>query len=240
MSKISALDEVQNPDGNETAVVLKNGKAMRASIAKIMAPALAALQDRVFAPKFTAFALSRTLVELGDANPVTLTWAVSDAPTTQKLNGATIGAGDRSATLAAPNGAWTANNANQTVALYNASNTITDTRSLAVMARIPIFIGMSAAIVPDDATLLGAAYKALDSDRIARTLSLARGSGGYPFILYPAALTLSTVKLGGFAVTGWSTINRGITLKTGAGVGMKLTVLDAIPASNAPLTVELA
>ena len=240
MSKISALTPVPNPDGTETVVVLKNGEARRASIAQIIAPNLAALNDRVFAPKFTAFALSRNPVEYGDTGAINLNWSVSDAPASQKLNGAAIGAGDRSAVLAAPGPGWTADNANQTVSLFNASGAQTDVRTVSIMARIPIFVGIAPSATPDNAVLIGAAYKALDSDHIARSLTLARASGGFPFVLYPATRALSTIKLGGFAVRGWGPADKAVALVTGQTVGMKLVVLDAVAASNTPLAVDLS
>ncbi|AOH83622.1 hypothetical protein AWL63_06195 [Sphingomonas panacis] len=240
MAKISNLDPVQNPDGNETVVVLKNGVAQRTSIKQIIAPTIAALQDRVFAPKFTAFAASRNPVEYGDTGAINLNWSVSDAPASQKLNGAAIGAGDRSAVLAAPGPGWTADNVIQTVALFNGSGTQTDARTISIMARIPIFVGISPTATPDNTTLIGAAYKALDSDHIARSLTLARASGGFPFVLVPTTRPLSTIKLSGFAVSGWAPSDKAVALVTGQTVGMKLVILDAVAASATPLAVELS
>jgi len=240
MAKISELDQVANPDGNETVVVLKDGIAKRTSMKQLVAPTIAALNDRVFAPKFTSFALSRNPVEYGDTGAVNLAWSVSDAPASQKLNGGAIAAGDRGAVIAAPGAGWTADNVNQTLALFNGSGSQTDVRTLSIMARIPIFVGISPTATPNNEALIGAAYKALDSDHIARSLVLARAAGGFPFVLYPPTRALSTIKLSGFGVSGWAPADKAVTLVTGATAGMKLVILDAVAASASSLAVELS
>lgn len=239
MAKISALPEVLDPDGHETVVVLKDGVAKRASIRGILAPSINALEDRVFAPKFIDLALSRSLVEYGDTGAINLAWSVSDAPASQQLNGGAIAAGDRSAVLQPPPGGWVADTP-ATLALFNGSGKQTDARTLLVAPRIPLFVGIASSATPTNAALIAAAYKALDSDHMARGLTLARAGGGYPFVLFPSSLALSTIKLGGFAVVGWASVDRAVTLATGAVVAMKLVILDAVAASASPLAVDLA
>nr|AGU09788.1 hypothetical protein [uncultured organism] len=114
-------------------------------------------------------------------------------------------------------------------------------RTATVFVRTPVFAGLCAGAAPTAAEIRGAQYKSFDSTAIGRSLTLNRSAGGRPFFVFPAALALTSIRLGGFAVTGWVMSDPfNLVLGTGATVSMRRAVLDPLPASATPIGVELA
>ncbi len=199
----------------------------------------AELQETVFAlskPTIASLFATPALIEIGSGEPVALAWTVSRAPASQTLDGAPIGVGVRSGSLAGP---WPADRSSTLMIDDGRGNG--DARTVTVRARVPIFAGLAASSSPTAAEIRGAQYKALDSDHIARSFALDRTSGGHPFVVVPAALSITSIMLGGFAVGGWTmSAPFNLTLATGVTASMRVVVLGALTASSNAIGVTLA
>lgn len=227
---------VDGADQLGALVVLSQDAADRAETAAGQVEDLRGVVFGLAAPRITSFTANPQLVEVGSTAAVALAWSVSTAPTTQTLDDVPIGPMARAAQLAGP---WNADRTSTVTVTddHGSSNSA----SVTIYKRTPIFAGLCAGEAPTDAEIRGAQYKRLDSTAIARSLTLDRSTGGRPFFVFPAGLTLASIRLGGFAVTGWTTSAPfDLVLGTNATVSMRRVVLDPLPASTSPLGADLA
>lgn len=198
---------------------------------------IAAIEAVIFASRLTSLSAVPALIEFGFTGGVRVEWTVTYAPTAFRLAGVRYPADARSANLQAP---WTADRA-ITLEMLDADDVVIDARTITIYARVPVFADLCAGPEPAPNEIRAAAYKSLDSAAIGRTIVLNRTVGGRPFFVFSAALTPTTLKLGGFAVTGWAvSAPFDLVLDTGATVSMRRVVLDPLPASTASLGAELA